>query len=94
MDPLRNPCAVGDGRKPHEQACRDSILELARISFGRALRVRSTQSILLLGLQGTGKTILLNEIGQLEVKSITQERVIAVCIAGCSDMKRGDEASR
>lgn len=31
--------------------------------------------------------------GQLAIKSITQERVMAVCVAVCSDLKRGDEAS-
>lgn len=31
--------------------------------------------------------------GQLAIKSITKERVMAVCVAVCSDLKRDDEAS-
>lgn len=65
MDPYRNPFAPGAGSKPPELAGRDSILEAAKISCGRAVKGRSTRSIMLLGLRGTGKTVLLNEIGRI-----------------------------
>jgi len=61
MDPYRNPFAS----RPPELAGRDAILEAARISCGRAINGRSTRSIMLLGLRGTGKTVLLNEIGKI-----------------------------
>lgn len=64
MDPYRNPFAPGAGSRPPELAGRDAILEAARISSGRALGGRSARSIMLLGLRGTGKTVLLNEIGR------------------------------
>ncbi len=64
MDPYRNPFAPGAGSPPPELAGRDEILELARVSCGRALIGRSARSIMLLGLRGTGKTVLLNEIGR------------------------------
>ncbi|MCH8490784.1 MAG: ATP-binding protein [Oceanicaulis sp.] len=64
MDPYRNPFAPGAGSRPPELAGRDAILEAAKISCGRALRGRSARSMLLLGLRGTGKTVLLNEIGR------------------------------
>lgn len=64
MDPYRNPFAPGAGSRPPELAGRDAILELARISCGRALQGKSARSIMLLGLRGTGKTVLLNEIGR------------------------------
>ncbi len=64
MDPYRNPFAPGAGSRPPELAGRDSVLETARTSCGRALNGRSTRSIMLLGLRGTGKTVLLNEIGR------------------------------
>lgn len=64
MDPYRNPFAPGAGSRPPELAGRDAILEVARISCGRALKGRSARSIILLGLRGTGKTVLLNEIGR------------------------------
>lgn len=65
MDPYRNPFAPGAGSRPPELAGRDSILEAARVACGRALNGRSARSIMLLGLRGTGKTVLLNEIGRI-----------------------------
>lgn len=64
MDPYRNPFAPGAGSRPPELAGRDQILEAARIAAGRAIAGRSARSIMLLGLRGTGKTVLLNEIGR------------------------------
>lgn len=65
MDPYRNPFAPGAGSRPPELAGRDDILEAARLSCGRAVRGRSARSLMLLGLRGTGKTVLLNEIGRI-----------------------------
>lgn len=65
MDPYRNPFAPGAGSRPPELAGRDATLEAARISCGRAIKGRSARSIMLLGLRGTGKTVLLNEIGKI-----------------------------
>lgn len=65
MDPYRNPFAPGAGSRPPELAGRDAILEAARISCGRAVKGRSARSIMLLGLRGTGKTVLLNEVGRI-----------------------------
>lgn len=64
MDPYRNPFAPGAGSRPPELAGRDAILEAARISCGRAVKGRNARSIMLLGLRGVGKTVLLNEIGR------------------------------
>ncbi len=64
MDPYRNPFAPGAGSRPPELAGRDVILEAAKVSCGRAVKGRSARSIMLLGLRGTGKTVLLNEIGR------------------------------
>lgn len=65
MDPYRNPFAPGAGSRPPELAGRDATLEAARISCGRAIKGRSARSIMLLGLRGTGKTVLLNEVGKI-----------------------------
>ena len=65
MDPYRNPFAPGAGSRPPELAGRDAILESARIACGRALLGRNARSMMLLGLRGTGKTVLLNEIGRI-----------------------------
>lgn len=64
MDPYRNPFAPGAGSRPPELAGRDAILEMAKISCGRAVKGRSARPIMLLGLRGVGKTVLLNEIGR------------------------------
>lgn len=68
MDPYRNPFAPGAGSRPPELAGRDDTLEAAQIAFGRALRGRSARSMMLLGLRGTGKTVLLTEIGKIATK--------------------------
>ncbi|MDU9032398.1 ATP-binding protein [Pseudomonas corrugata] len=65
MDPYRNPFAPGAGSRPPELAGRDKILEAARVACGRAVNGRNARSIMLLGLRGTGKTVLLNEIGRI-----------------------------
>lgn len=65
MDPFANPFAPGAGSRPPELAGRDAILEAARISCGRAIKGRAGRSIMLLGLRGTGKTVLLSEIGRI-----------------------------
>lgn len=65
MDPFLNPFAPGAGSRPPELAGRDAILEGAKIACGRALRGRAARSMMLLGLRGTGKTVLLSEIGRI-----------------------------
>ncbi|RCL22253.1 AAA family ATPase [Pseudomonas sp. AFG_SD02_1510_Pfu_092] len=65
MDPYENPFAPGAGTPPPELAGRDAILDMARISFVRAVKGRSARSMMLLGLRGVGKTVLLNEIGNI-----------------------------
>lgn len=62
MDPIKNPFSPGAGSPPPELVGRDSTLEQARILFGRIKQKRSEKSMLLTGLRGVGKTVLLNEI--------------------------------
>lgn len=61
MDPIRNPFSPGAGAQPPELAGREKIIEDIRISCGRAIMGRNARSQMLLGLRGTGKTVLLNE---------------------------------
>lgn len=65
MDPFKNPFAPGAGSRPPELAGRDEILHAARVSCGRAINGRAARSMMLLGLRGTGKTVLLSEIGRI-----------------------------
>ncbi len=67
MDPIKNPFSPGAGSPPPELVGRDAILDQARILLGRVKERRSEKSMLLNGLRGVGKTVLLNEIGRLAV---------------------------
>ena len=62
MDPVRNPFAPGAGSQPPDLAGRDEIIQDAAIALKRSLIGRHARSQLLLGLRGTGKTVLLNSI--------------------------------
>lgn len=62
MDPILNPYAPGAGTPPPELVGRDEIRESARIALGRIRAGRSSQSVLLIGLRGVGKTVLLDRI--------------------------------
>ena len=76
MDPIKNPFSPGAGSPPPELVGRAGILEQARILLGRVKEKRPEKSILLTGLRGVGKTVLLNEIERLAIK--TGYRTIAV----------------
>ena len=65
MDPINNPFSPGAGSPPPELVGRDRTLEQARILLGRVKRKRPEKSMLLTGLRGVGKTVLLNEIEYL-----------------------------
>lgn len=65
MDALRNPFSPGAGSRPPELAGREEIVEQADIALKRVIIGRSAQSQIFLGLRGTGKTVLLNEVMEL-----------------------------
>jgi hypothetical protein len=64
MDPVRNPFAPGAGSQPPELAGRDELLETARVALARIRLGRPAKSLLLVGLRGVGKTVLLDRIRQ------------------------------
>jgi hypothetical protein len=59
MDPVRNPFAPGAGNPPPELAGRSAILEQATVALQRVAAGRHSQSLILVGLRGVGKTVLL-----------------------------------
>lgn len=65
MDMWENPFAPGAGAFPHELVGRDDVLDQARILLGRVKRGKAEKSILLTGLRGVGKTVLLNEMERM-----------------------------
>lgn len=62
MDPIDNPFAPGAGTPPPELAGRDELLETVNVSMERTRRSLPARSVLLLGLRGVGKTVLLDRI--------------------------------
>ena len=62
MDAYRNPFAPGAGAPPPALAGRGQLLERANIALGRQQRGLHAKSLMLVGLRGVGKTVLLNRI--------------------------------
>ncbi|WP_203859454.1 ATP-binding protein [Plantactinospora mayteni] len=62
MDPVRNPYAPGAGQRPPELAGRGRELEVFDIVLERIARGRPERSLVLTGLRGVGKTVLLNTL--------------------------------
>lgn len=65
MNRAKNPFSPGAGTPPPELAGRSHILEDAMVAFERLKNGRSEKSIMLVGLRGVGKTVLLGEIQRL-----------------------------
>ena len=62
MDPVLNPYAPGAGTPPPELAGRDELREQVRIAIERVRRGLPTKSVLMVGLRGVGKTVLLDRM--------------------------------
>lgn len=62
MDPVENPFAPGAGTPPPELAGRDELRETIRVAVERARRGLPAKSILMVGLRGVGKTVLLDRM--------------------------------
>jgi len=62
MDPRRNPFSPGAGSPPPELAGRNALIERAAVALDRIRDRRAARSIILYGLRGVGKTVLLGKI--------------------------------
>lgn len=62
VDPVRNPYAPGAGQRPPELAGRGRELDVFDIVLERIARGRPERSLMLTGLRGVGKTVLLNTL--------------------------------
>ncbi|HZZ46932.1 MAG TPA: ATP-binding protein [Pseudonocardia sp.] len=62
MDPVRNPFAPGAGQRPPELAGRDRELDAFDVVLERVARGRPERSLVLTGLRGVGKTVMLGEL--------------------------------
>lgn len=78
MDPVANPFAPGAGTPPPELAGRDDLRETVRIALERVRRGLPTKSIIMVGLRGVGKTVLLDRLrDDAEVSGLQTLRVEA-----------------
>ncbi|MEN8706214.1 MAG: ATP-binding protein [Nocardioides marinisabuli] len=68
MDPVRNPYAPGAGQRPPELAGRDEQLRAFDVVLERVARGRPERSLVLTGLRGVGKTVLLNALRSAAVR--------------------------
>ena len=70
MDPVRNPYAPGAGQRPPELAGRDRELAQFEVVLERIARGRPERSIVLTGLRGVGKTVLLNSFRSMALQRL------------------------
>lgn len=69
MDPFQNPFSPGAGSPPPELAGRDDLLREASIALRRIRAGRYERSLMLVGLRGVGKTVLLNRIREMAIEN-------------------------
>lgn len=69
MEPRRNPYAPGAGQRPPELAGRAEELELFDVAVDRLSAGRAARGLVLSGLRGVGKTVLLNELRSQAIAS-------------------------
>ena len=62
MDPRDNPFAPGAGSQPPELAGREKVIQEVSDALYRIRNGRAAKSILMVGLRGVGKTVLLNRL--------------------------------
>lgn len=65
MDPVDNPFAPGAGSRPPALTGRDEVIANAHLALKRIAAGRHAKSMMLLGLRGVGKTVLLVRIGEI-----------------------------
>jgi hypothetical protein len=68
VDPIRNPYAPGAGQRPPELAGRDAEVRQFEIVLERVAAGRPERSLVLSGLRGVGKTVLLNTLRSMAIK--------------------------
>ena len=73
MDPVANPYTPNAGAQPQAVVGRDDQLQSFEILLGRIARGRTEQSMIITGLRGVGKTVLL---GQFRKKALSSEWVV------------------
>jgi len=82
VDVYRNPYTPGAGSRPAALTGRDAEIERFQIAIGRLSRGATEQAIVIHGLRGVGKTVLLNKLEEVASE--------AGWITAFSELRRGD----
>jgi AAA ATPase domain len=69
MDEIANPFSPGAGTPPPELAGREELLHSAHVAIERIRRGKAAKSLLMVGLRGVGKTVLLDRIREIAERS-------------------------
>jgi predicted transcriptional regulator len=69
VDEIANPFAPGAGTPPPELAGREDLLHSAYVAIERIRRGKAAKSLLMIGLRGVGKTVLLDRIREIAERS-------------------------
>lgn len=78
MDAIRNPYSPGAGTPPPALAGRDALREQVRVAIERLRIGRAAKSVLMVGLRGVGKTVLLEQMrADAEAANVCTVRVEA-----------------
>ncbi len=64
-DPVANPYAPGAGTPPPALVGRDQVIDLTEVALRRLRSARASQHLLITGLRGVGKTVLLGKLAAL-----------------------------
>lgn len=78
MDKVKNPYVPGAGTAPPELTGREEILSNAKVMLARIREGRPTKSMMLVGLRGVGKTVLLNKIEELAIAAGYETKLLEV----------------
>src|SRR3984885_13789481 len=70
VDPVRNPYAPGAGQRPPELAGRDREIRQFEVVLERVARARPERSMVLTGLRGVGKTVMLNTFRSMALQRL------------------------
>src|SRR3954466_11144774 len=91
MDPIRNPYAPGAGQRPPELAGRDTEVRQFEVVLERVAAGRPERSLVLSGLRGVGKTVLLNTLRSQAIKRPGvrgRSRHVRTRASGCRSRRR------
>jgi hypothetical protein len=89
MDAIHNPFAPGAGTTPPALAGRDDLVAAAELALDRIRLGRPAKSVLMVGLRGVGKTVLLGRIAdharrqqaQILLIEAPEQRSLPACLA-------------